>query len=112
MDLLSISKVTNSYSQNILVSCTKIYISYIIAYEVYGELVRDLLESQREGLNVVEDQTLGYIVPTAKSITIYSMGTGLELLQKVINIYTVPYILFYDWLYSLFDLSLSLPTKY
>jgi hypothetical protein len=53
------------------------------AFEVYGELVRDLLQDQKDGLDVVRDLEKGYIVPSALVYSLDSAEKIKEVLAKV-----------------------------
>jgi hypothetical protein len=53
------------------------------AFEVYGELVRDLLQQQMDGLGVIRDIERGYIVPSALVFSLDSAEKMKEAVAKV-----------------------------
>jgi hypothetical protein len=59
------------------------------AFEVYGELVRDLLQSNMDGLGVVKDIEHGYIVPNALVYSLDSAEKMKEAVSKVTRNRTV-----------------------
>jgi hypothetical protein len=52
-------------------------------YQVYGELVRDLLEPTKDSLLVQEDEIKQAYIPDLTKVTVDSAAVGLDLLWKV-----------------------------
>lgn len=61
------------------------FMVYFQAYEVYGELVRDLMQRQQHGLGVKKDVLEGYIVPDAQTFTLNSMEKVLDAIAMVLQ---------------------------